>query len=141
MLSENIQKAVVMAVDRQGFKINPAFFDEAIASGLVVEADPTWMYSDDHRVSNGFALTQEGRAVVSSWGWLCKCLKCVALANPRGSTMGYCSGCYGSGRQYGLIESSCGMHWLMVHKDVAEERRQRKDSKWLPDGTATSVLK
>ena len=45
----------------------------AIKEGLVQESDPTWMYSDDHRASNGFTLTDLGREIMVERGYICQC--------------------------------------------------------------------
>ena len=36
----------------------------AIQAGLVRESDPAWTYSDDHRASNGFTLTDLGSEIM-----------------------------------------------------------------------------
>ena len=66
---EEHQDILRRAVNRTGFRSTmPKGGQEAIDAGLVEESDPTWMYSDDHRTSNGFALTELGRQVTRSPG-------------------------------------------------------------------------
>ena len=56
-LYEQHKSILEMAVRRQGFHYRmPEGGQEAMDSGLVGESDPTWMYSDDHRASNGLGL-------------------------------------------------------------------------------------
>ena len=103
----------------------------AINAGLVAEADPTWMLSDDTRASNGFELTQLGRQVAQSLGWNCRCSGCrEELArmgrNPAVAIDGFCGSCQGSIRQYGLTqfrdEPCCRYHRRQMEYDGTAER-------------------
>ena len=59
-LFETHQKILLQAAGRRGWRTMPQNGATAIQAGLVRESDPTWTYSDDHRASNGFALTDLG---------------------------------------------------------------------------------
>ncbi len=107
------------AVSKRGFRHQmPEGAQEAIRAGLVMESDPTWMYSDDSRASNGFALTELGIAVTEGQGWTCACAGHRRISDLNGVRVtpaidGMCPGCKSSANQYGLDESegkpSCKM--------------------------------
>ena len=107
------------AVNRTGFRSTmPEGGQEAIDAGLVEESDPTWMYSDDHRAQNGFALTELGRQVARAQGWICACAGHRGVARTRNVHVtpaidGMCANCRGSRKQYGPAEldgqESCRM--------------------------------
>lgn len=80
-LFDTHEAVIRMAVQRQGWRTMPAGGQEAIDAGLVVESDPTWMYSDAIRASNGFNLTFLGQALAIMHGWTCKCAGHVAVAD------------------------------------------------------------
>ena len=119
-LFEQHEHILRQAVERRGWRYDmPSGGQSAIDAGLVVESDPTWMMSDDYRASNGFNLTDKGRELVQSVGWLCQCTWC-GLNTPWGptpTTGQYCSGCDARIQQYGKRnvegKTGCGMHYLM----------------------------
>ena len=76
-LFETHGKILLQAASRQGWRTMPEGGTKAIKEGLVQESDPTWMYSDDHRASNGFTLTDLGREIMVERGYICQCAGCV----------------------------------------------------------------
>ena len=119
------------AVGRAGFRTNvPAGGAEAIKAGLVTESDPTWMYSDDHRASNGFKLTEAGRRAAHLMGWNCKCSACTEIQLERDAlplpTLGeYCANCEQGIKQYGAREyrgqPCCKFHYRIVGGQDADD--------------------
>ena len=116
------------SVNRTGFRSTmPEGGQEAIDAGLVEESDPTWMYSDDHRVQNGFALTELGRQVTQAQGWICACAGHRALARTRNVHVtpaidGMCPNCRGSRKQYGPAELDWQESCLMCLKSLESPR-------------------
>ena len=106
-LYEQHKNVLEMAVRRQGFRYRmPEGGREAIDSGLALEADPTWMMSDDSRAANGFTLTEAGRELVRAQGMVCECALCGAHAGrePALAVDPLCSNCQLSAREYGMNE-------------------------------------
>ena len=112
------------AVQGPGFRyVMPEGGEVAIRAGLVKAKDDSWENSDDPRVSNGFSLTDIGRAVVVAMGWTCKCSGCIAWSAHKevGQSLavdGMCSGCAAGIDQYGENEyngeASCKFHVLAL---------------------------
>ena len=111
------------AVNRTGFRSTmPERGQEAIDAGLVEESDPTWMYSDDHRAQNGFALTELGRQVARAQGWICACAGHRAVARTRNVHVtpaidGMCANCRGQPQAVRAGRA----RWAGVLPDVPEE--------------------
>ena len=96
-----------MAVRQQGFHYRmPEGGQEAIDSGLVGESDPTWMYSDDRRASNGFTLTKTGIELMRAQGMVCQCALCGACGGrePLLAVDQLCAFCQTSAQRYGMNE-------------------------------------
>ena len=103
----------------------------AIEAGLVGEADPTWMMSDDLRACNAFILTELGRQVAHHLGWTCQCSGCreefahmgrepVAVAIDD-----FCGSCQSSISRYGVSrfreEPCCPYHRITMERNGAAE--------------------
>ena len=58
------QEILLQAAGRRGWRTMPQNGATAIQAGLVRESDPAWTYSDDHRASNGFTLTDLGSEIM-----------------------------------------------------------------------------
>ena len=118
-LFESHQNILTAAVQRQGFRMErPQGGPEAVAAGLVIESDPTWHSSDDPRASNGYALTDLGRAATEAQGWTCTCAghRAVATRNNvsvNAAIKGMCGNCQSSADHFGMKEyqgePSCSM--------------------------------
>ena len=115
-------RALEMAAERTGWRTMPDGGVAAIEAGVVVESDPTWMYSDDHRASNGFTLTNLGRKIMVQKGHVCGCPGCRSKVRGHAVTLGdHCSNCRGSIGRYGGIETDrgtgCRMHCRNMEKE------------------------
>ena len=117
-LFQQHRKILESAANHAGFRYKmPQGGQEAIDAGLVTQSDSTWMMSDDPRASNGFTLTNLGRAVTENQGWVCECAAHQERAR-QGNTHitpaagGMCRSCQASVQQYGETQwqgrSSCG---------------------------------
>ena len=125
------------AVNRTGFRHDmPPGGQEAIDAGLVGQADPTWMYSDDSRASNGFALTELGLAVTRAQGWICACAGHRGISELTGVRVtpaidGMCSNCKSSANRYGLDECegkpSCKMCARRLQDKELQDKRDRQE--------------
>ena len=116
---------LIQTAGRKGWRTMPPGGKQAMSAGLVVESDPTWMYSDDHRASNGFTLTELGREIMREQGFVCKCAGCIHQKFGRTVTdQEYCSNCRAGINQYGITEirgePSCKMHARMVAEKEAK---------------------
>ena len=120
------------AARKTGFRYRmPEGGPEAIDASLVVEADPTWMYSDDIRASNAFRLTELGRQVAHHLGWTCQCFGCRETSSRMGhdhgavAIDGFCSKCQSSISKYGLSDlreqPCCRYHRVSMERDGAAE--------------------
>ena len=69
-LFETHERILLQAAGRQGWRTMPEGGTETIEAGLVQESDPTWMYSDDYRASNGFTLADLGREIMVERGYI-----------------------------------------------------------------------
>ena len=106
-LYEQHKSILEMAVRRQGFHYRmPEGGQEAIDSGLVGESDPTWMYSDDRRASNGFTLTKTSIELVRAQGMVCQRALCGACGGrePALAVDQLCANCQTSAKSYGMNE-------------------------------------
>ena len=119
------------AVKRTGFRSTmPEGGQEAIDAGLVEESDPTWMYSDDSRASNGFALTELGRQVTQAQGWICACAGHRGISELTGVRVtpaidGMCSNCKSSANRYGLDECEEKPSCKMCARRLQDKRELR----------------
>ena len=125
-LFEKHKDVLTQAAGQNGWRTMPQGGREAIEAGVVVESDPTWMYSDAYSASNGFALTELGRQIMTEQGFLCRCAGCAYTKFGAAITdQEYCSSCQGSISQYGITEipdgPSCKMHatWLLKEQQTA----------------------
>ena len=120
-LFEKHEDVLMQAAGRNGWRAMPPGGKDAIDAGLVVESDPTWTYSDDHRASNGFTLTELGHDLMVEMDSVCHCAG-HALTNfgPYFTNQKYCSGCQASINQYGSTElpegTSCKFCAQVVNK-------------------------
>ena len=132
-LFQQHQGALRMAVNRTGWRMTPEGGKAALDAGLVVESDPTWHFSDDHRACNGFALTELGRAVTEAQGWVCSCTGHALSAELHGvpitpATQGMCPGCRASAQAFGTRElpdgggESCLMHLKSLEREEEKGR-------------------
>ena len=110
-----------MAVRRTGFAARmPVGGQEAIDDGVVVEADPSWMTSDDVRHTNGFNLTELGGRAAEQLDWLCQCGGCAGHAID-----GFCPECDGSASRHGVEQSEEGIAMCAYHARNRGSRRFR----------------
>ena len=108
-LYERHRAILMMAAGRQGWRTMPAGGQEAIRDGLVAESDPTWMMSDDPRVSNGFTLTEPGRRIMIKHHHVCGCAGCALMPHGPVVTDGeWCGNCQAGIQQYGAVETAQG---------------------------------
>ena len=121
---EHHEAILRQAVGRFGWRTMPAGGSEAIEAGLVIESDPTWVYSDAYGACNGFSLTDEGRTLMKDRGFLCQCGACGlrSIYGPRLTLETYCSVCNASIQQYGLYdeggETGCKMCFTAKAKQI-----------------------
>ena len=108
-LFEKHQEILLQAAGRNGWRTMPQNGATAIQAGLVRESDPTWTYSDDHRASNGFTLTDLGREIMVEQKYVCECAGCIQKpCGPTVTDRKYCSNCQAGIRQYGATETPAG---------------------------------
>ena len=108
-LFQQHRPALEQAAGNRGWRTMPPGGREAIRAGIVEEADPTWMYSDDPRACNGFRLTALGREIMHHQGYTCRCAGCNLDSGGPGLTLGkYCQMCEAGINQYGSQETSQG---------------------------------
>ena len=108
-LFETHEEILLQAAGRRGWRTMPQNGGAAIQAGLVRESDPTWTYSDDHRASNGFSLTDLGWEIMVEQKYVCECAGCIQ--KPSGPTVTdrkYCPNCQAGIRQYGATETPAG---------------------------------
>ena len=120
-LFEQHKDVLTGAAGRNGWRTMPPGGPEAIETSLVVESDPTWMYSDDYRASNGFTLTPLGRKIMVHHGFVCTCAGCAHTRfEPAITDQKYCSSCQAGISQYGSVEiaegTSCKFHARMLEE-------------------------
>ena len=118
-----------MAVRQQGFHYRmPEGGQEAIDSGLVGESDPTWMYSDDRRASNGFTLTKTGIELVRAQGMVCQCALCGACGGrePALAVDQLCANCQTSAKSYGMKELLHLKYAELPDERCATQRQSRE---------------
>ena len=86
------------------------------SEGLVQESDPTWMYSDDHRASNGFTLTKTGIELMRAQGMVCQCALCGAYngREPKLAVDPLCANCQSSAES--VRDERAGRHRNCLHK-------------------------
>ena len=125
-LFQTHREILTQAAGRTSWRNMPPGGKQAIDAGLVVESDPTWMYSDDHRASNRFTLTELGREIMREQGFVCKCAGCIHQKFGRTVTdREYCRDCKTGIDQYGITEirgePSCKMHARMVAAEEAKK--------------------
>ena len=114
-LFEKHEAILTQAAGKNGWRTMPPGGPEAIQADLVVESNPTWVYSDDGGASNGFTLTELGHDVMVEMGFVCKCAGCqVSKFGPTVTDQQYCPLCKAGIGQFGLAETpegtSCKMH-------------------------------
>ena len=117
-----------------GFKSMPAGGPAAIDAGLVIERDPTWMFSDDPRVRNGFSMTELGQQAAQHLGWICRCSGCARIHAQMGWTpavavQDFCPRCDSSRRSFGTTRFD-GRDCCREHRRILED-----------DGTAPPLLR
>ena len=123
------------AVNRTGFRSTmPKGGQEAIDAGLVEESDPTWMYSDDHRTQNGFALTELGRQVTRAQGWICACaghrgISELTSVRVTPAIDGMCSNCKSSANRYGMDECEGKPSCKMCARRLQDKRDRQEEEK------------
>ena len=121
-LFEDHGRILLQAASRRGWHTMPEGGTKAIREGLVRESDPTWMYSDDHRASNSFTLTDLGREIMVDRGYVCQCAGCLRKqCGPTVTNQQYCPNCQAGIRQYGTTETpagtSCKFHARMMRDE------------------------
>ncbi len=108
-LFETHGRILLQAASGRGWRTMPEGGTKAIKEGLVRESDPTWTYSDDHRASNGFTLTDLGREIMVDRGYICQCAGCVQKpSGPTVTNQQYCPNCQAGIQQYGAAETPAG---------------------------------
>ena len=114
-LFEKHEATLMQAARNQRWRKMPPGGKEAIEAGLAVEIDPTWIYSDDARASNGFRLTPLGKEIMLERGFVWKCAGCQqSKFGPTVTDQEYCPVCKAGIGQFGPAETSegasCKMH-------------------------------
>ena len=122
-LFQKHEDVLTQAAGQNGWRTMPPGGKDAIDAGIVVESDPTWVYSDDGRASNGFTLTELGRDVMVEMGFVCKCAgHFLTRFGPTVTDRKYCPGCQAGINQYGSTELPEGTSCKFCARVVNEAR-------------------